>query len=763
MAHLLSHWGLARPVVRDGRLVAMEPSSIDPNHSSINDNYIAAATGPMRITQPMIRKGYLRGDGGAARGEDGFVATDWDTAIARLVADMGEITARHSNEAIFGGSYGWASAGRFHHAQSQIHRFLNLAGGYVRSVNTYSHAAAEVALPHIIGSQDGLVARQTPWELIVGHTELFVSFGGMPAKNAQVSAGGVVRHTVPDHIRAARASGTRFVNISPLRDDMDAALDAEWIPIRPNSDVALMLGMAHVLESEGRTDTAFLARHATGYDRFRDYLTGKADGQPKSPEWAEALTGIPADRIADLARRTAENRTMLNMAFSLQRADHGEQPVWMLITLAAMLGQIGLPGGGFGIGYSASSRIGNIDLPFSWPALPQFQNPVRTFIPVARLTDALESPRKEFNYNGGRYTYPDIRMIWWAGGNPFHHQQDLRRLHKMWKRPELVVVQEPLWNAIARHADIILPCTLPLERNDLGIPKAEPCLVAMPQSLSPPGQARNDFDILAHIADEMGFGSQFTEDRDEMAWVTHLYEECRKTASAHGHDLPGFQEFWEAGEVWFDPGMPPQPLLSAFRNDPDGAPLATPSGRIELFSQHVADFGYADCPGMATWIEPGEWLGNAGDDALHLISNQPAHKLHSQLDLGVHSRKAKVAGREAARLHPADAARRGISDGDVISVSSPRGTCLAGAVISADVNEGVIQMATGAWLDLDHEDSQGPERHGNVNVLTRDVPTSQLAQGPVSHTALVRVEKFKGTPPAVRAFTPPEIENQEQE
>lgn len=754
MALTLSHWGIARPVVRDGRLVDMEPSQDDPAPSRISENYVAAAGGEMRIAQPMLRRGWLDGDGGAGRGEDSFVATSWERVLPLLAGQLAVTIAHHGNEAIFGGSYGWASAGRFHHAQSQIHRFLNLAGGYVRSVNTFSHAAAEVVLPHVIGSLDGMADHQTPWELIIGHTELFVAFGGLPVKNAQVSAGGVSRHRVPEALARARAAGTEFVNIGPLRDDVSAELDAEWIAPRPNSDVALMLGLAHVLEIEGLADRRFLARHTAGYAEFRAYLLGENDGQPKSPEWAARLSGVPEAVITDLARRMAGHRTMLALSWALQRAHHGEQTVWMLVTLAAMLGQIGLPGGGFGTGYAGANRVGNLPQPFAWPALPQFQNPVREFIPVARLADMLERPGEEFDYNGERYRYPDIRLIWWAGGNPFHHQQDLNRLHRVWKRPDLVVVQEPLWNAIAKHADIVLPCTLPFERNDLGITKGEPHLIAMKQAVAPFGEARSDHDILAGLAAHLGFEDAFTEGLDEMGWIRRLYDESQSVAADHGYNLPDFDSFWEAGEHRFTLGTKPRPLLADFRANPVANPLHTPSGRIEIRSKRVADFGYEDCPGMPVWREPAEWLGNAPEGALHLISNQPARKLHSQLDLGEWSRAGKVAEREPLRLHPAEAARRGIAEGDVVLVSSPRGACLAGAVISPDVAPGVVQLSTGAWLDIGPD---GVERHGNANILTLDIPTSRLAQGPTAHTALVHVEKFQGTAPAVRAFKPPDI------
>lgn len=754
MTMTLNHWGIDHLDVKDGKLVGIGAHGDDPAPSRISENFIGQLQGPLRIAQPMVRQGYLEGDNGAKRGEDRFLPLDWAQANALVARDLGAIIAEHGNKAIFGGSYGWASAGRFHHAQSQIHRFLNLTGGYVRSVNTHSHAAAEVVLPHLIGNQDGLSTNQTPWELIVGQCELFVAFGGLAVKNAQVSAGGVSRHRVGEQLLAAKAAGTRFVNVSPLRDDCPADLDAEWLALRPNSDVALMLALAYVLEAEGLADHAFLSRYTTGWERFRPYLMGDSDGVAKTPAWAEKLTGIDAARIRDLAREMASKRTMVSMAWSLQRADHGEQPVWMIVTLAAMLGQIGLAGGGFGTGYAAANRVGNLSLPFSWPAFPQLHNPQRDFIPVARLGDMLEFPHQPYRYNGGHYRYPKIEAIWWAGGNPFHHQQDLARLHRVWKNPKMVVVQEPFWNAIAKHGDIVLPCTLPLERNDLGIAKDELHLVAMKQALPPFAQARSDHAILAGIAAEMGLGEAFTEGLDEMGWIRRLYDQSVEVAAAHGYGLPDFDTFWAKGAQELHWQETPRALLHAFRADPDLNPLATPSGKIEIFSARVAGFDLADCPGHAVWIEPAEWLGNAPEGAMHLISNQPARKLHSQLDMGRYCAEEKVAGREPARINPADAAKRGIVTGDVIRLTSPRGQLLAGAVLCDAVAAGVVQMSTGAWLDLTGD---GLDRHGNVNVLTRDTATSSLAQGPSAHTTLVMVERCDAPMQPHRAHQPPEI------
>ncbi|MDK3017325.1 molybdopterin-dependent oxidoreductase [Pseudodonghicola flavimaris] len=762
--YTLAHWGSYRAEPGPaGEVAALRPMTDDPAPSALGQSMLGAQRDSARIGQPMVRAGYLEGGPAsrAGRGAEPFVPVDWDRATRLVAAELDRIRGAHGNRAIFGGSYGWASAGRFHHAQSQLHRFLNVAGGYSRSVNTHSHAAAEVVLPHIIGSTDGMGDNHTPWSLIHDACELFVAFGGLPEKNTQVSAGGVGRHLVPEWLDRCRDAGVAFVNISPLKSDIAARVAAEWLPVRPGSDTALMLALAFVLETEGRADHAFLDRYTTGFDRFRAYLTGAADGIVRDPEWAAPLCGVAAEDIRALARRMAGARTMISVAWALQRADHGEQPIWAAVALAAMLGQIGLPGGGFGFGYGCSNRVGNTDPAMGWPALPQFRNPVDSFIPVARLADMLLHPGAPFNYDGRALRYPDIRLVWWAGGNPFHHQQDLNKLIAAWRRPETVIVQDSWWTATARHADIVLPCTTTLERNDLGIAKAEPHLVAMHRLCAPFGAARSDYDILSQIAGHLGLAEAFTEGRDEMGWVRHLYDGSRTVAAARGVELPDFETFWDRGLARFAAERAPEPLLAAFRADPGANPLNTPSGRIEIFSETVAGFGYDDCPGHPAWFPPGEWLGAASKavGALHLISNQPVTRLHGQMDNGAVSLASKIDGREPAAFNPADAAARGIAAGALVRLFNDRGACLAGAVISDDVAPGVVQLATGAWFNPEEPGRIGAlDLHGNPNVLTRDLGTSQLAQGPVAHSALVLAEPVATPQKPVTAFDPPPIQ-----
>jgi biotin/methionine sulfoxide reductase len=512
------------------------------------------------------------------------------------------------------------------------------------------------------------------------------------------------------------------------------------------------------LIAENLYDRAFLYTYTVGFERLRAYIMGETDGIPKDAAWASHITQIPAQTIVALARRMATVRTMIGVSWSVQRADHGEQPYWMAIALAAMLGQIGLPGGGFGFGYGATGGIGNPHPRLPIPQLPIGANSVQAYIPTARCSDMLLNPGATFDFNGRRLTYPDIRLVYWCGGNPFHKIQDLNRLLRAWQKPETIIIHEPWWTPAARRADIVLPCATTLERNDIGAAPRDRFYFAMQKAIEPVGEARTDYDIYSLLAERLGFSAQFTEGRTEMEWLRHLYDLARDQAAKRSIGMPSFDAFWEAGHVEFQvPGNPPV-LLAAYRDDPEAHPLRTPSGRIELFSETIAAFGYDDCPGHPVWLEPAEWLGSeqATVYPLHLLSNQPRSRLHSQLDCGEVSRGSKVANREPVWLHPDDATVRDIANGDVVRIYNDRGACLAGAVVTDAIRPGVIQLATGAWFDpLNPAEIGSLDKHGNPNVLTLDKGTSKLAQCSIAQTALVEVERFDGEPPPITAFEPP--------
>jgi len=752
-----SHWGAFSAAWHDGRLhVRPHPGDRDPNR--LIENLPDALHSRSRVKQPMVRRGWLeRGPGpDAARGRDEYVAMEWPEVLDQIAAELRRVKEQYGPQSIFGGSYGWSSAGRFHHAQSQVHRFLNtVIGGYVKSVNTYSAGASAVILPHVIGNADDIARRNVTWEQIVEHTEIVLAFGGMALKNTQVASGGVSRHVERGAMRAAAERGCRFYCISPLQDDLPDESRAEWLPLRPLTDTALMLGIVYTLVTDATYDRAFLEDYCDGWDTFEQYVLGKAeDGTPKNAAWASAICGLPEQQIVELARSLPGKRVLVTASLSLQRSEHGEQPIWMGAVLAAVLGQLGLPGGGFGYALGSLAHYGKRVNAAAVGALPQGTNSVKSFIPVARIADMLLQPGQEFDYNGQRLCYEDIRLTYWAGGNPFHHHQDLGRLSEAFRRLDTFIVHEIAWTATARHADIVLPATMTLEREDIGGTPTDPLLLAMHRIVEPFAQARDDYDIFTDLAERLGAREAFTEGRTARQWISHFYEGVRHKLVAIGSSAPTFEEFWERGELELPKEADDGGIIRAFREDPQGHPLSTPSGKVQISSPVIAGFGYATCPGHPAWLPTTESVCEMYP--LYLISNQPKAKLHSQLDYGGYSRQNKRAAREVCSMHPGVAKARGIADGDIVKVFNHRGAFLACAELSLAVSTDVIRVPTGAWYDP-HVTDDGTLLcvHGNPNVLTRDIGTSQLAQGCAGQICAVQVIRYDGPLPEIRAFEPP--------
>lgn len=761
--HHTSHWGTFTAQVENGQLVGVKAFDKDPDPSPIIHSMIDAVYDESRVDRPFIRKGWLeKGPGGDkhTRGYDPYIAVPWDEALDIVANELERVRSNFGNQAIFGGSYGWSSAGRFHHAKTQLQRFLCTIGGFTNQVHTYSIAAGYAILPHVLGTPQSAMIEATTWDSIVENSELVVAFGGIPLKNTQVTSGGPGQHVAGPYLKAAKSAGVEFVNISPIRDDMGEFLDAEWIDLRPNTDVAFMLALAYIFESEQLLNRDFLDNYCVGYSVFSKYLLGKTDNQPKTPEWASTICGISPERIRSLAIKMASKRTIINTNWALQRGDHGEQPFWMTVVLAAMLGQIGLPGGGFGFGYGSMGNIGNPREPIASPELPIGENPCPSWIPVARISDMLLNPGEKYDFNGEKRVYPDIKLIYWCGGNPFHHHQDLNRLVEAWRKPETIIVNEPWWTATAKFSDIVLPSTTTLERNDIGATSRDRFILAMQKSIEPLGDSKNDYDIFSGISKRLGSESEFTEGRNEQEWLRHIYDRARQRAAEKDITLPSFDTFWSEGHVETLKPKKPHVMFSDYLESPDIFKLPTPSGKIEIFSETIEKFGYDDCPGHPVWLEPEEWLGcNVADNyPLHLISNQPRTRLHGQMDNGKISRESKIQDREPIWINPLDAESRSISDGDVVRVYNKRGQILAGVLVTTEVKEGVLQLSTGAWYDpADPSSINSIDKHGNPNVLTIDKGTSRLGQGPIAHSALVEVEKYDIPPPPVTAFKPPRI------
>jgi biotin/methionine sulfoxide reductase len=323
-----------------------------------------------------------------------------------------------------------------------------------------------------------------------------------------------------------------------------------------------------------------------------------------------------------------------------------------------------------------------------------------------------------------------------------------------------VIVNEPFWTATARHADIVFPTTTPIEREDFAWGREELCGTPMHRVLDPFAESRDDYCVFAGLAERLGFGERFTQGRSSREWVEHLWRVTVERGAEVGIELPDFETFWRNGLLQLDPSAVPEKefTLERFRADPNGAPLNTPSGKVEIFSATLASFELDDCSGHPVWRDKQEFIGSARSDTypLALNSNQPPTRLHSQYDFGRTSRGAKIEGREPIRINPMDARARNITGGDIVRVFNDRGATLAAAVISDRVRPGVVVLPTGAWYDPQEPAQPGSlDVHGNPNVLTRDVGTSTLAQGTSAHSCLVDVERFDQPLPEVKVFSQP--------
>lgn len=740
------HWGAFTALVDNGRIVGIEPHPGDPDPSHMLAAIPDLMDPKVRIDRPYVREGWLKSRDRNGRGSDRMVPVSWDEALDLVAGEIDRVRKTHGNDSIFAGSYGWTSAGRLHHAQSVLKRLMNCVGGYTAHVDTYSVGAGAVIARHVLGA-DGY-AQPNFIEMMAENTELLLVCGALSPRTAQTETGGMGRHTLGGHLKRLSDRGARIVLVSPRRDDLPAGIEFEWWPIRPNTDTALLLGVAGEIIASGREDRDFLARCTSGSEELIAYLAGDTDGVVKNADWAAGITGLDAAAIRALSEQMTAKRSFISISFSLQRAKHGEQPWWAGLALASIAGQVGLAGGGVAYGFGSVGGEGHSYPLATIGSLPHGKRPNASFIPVARITDMLLNPGQPFTYEGREHTFPDIRMIYWAGGNPYHHHQDLGRLASGWARPETIVVQDINWTATARRADIVLPATTTLERNDVSGGRRADVLFAMKRVVQPFADARSDFEIMCGLAKRLGVEQAYTEGRDEMGWVRHIYDMTRNGVMERGGEMPDFDTFWAAGETPV-PQRRQVPFLSGLREDPVANPVKTESGRIVLYSKTLEACAYPDCPPHPKWVEPPEWLG-AADSArhpFHLISAQPNGRLHSQLDNGRVAQSEKQSGREAVMMNPVDARRLGLKEGDTALLRNTRGRCLAGVRISDDVRTGVAVLPTGAWYQPIESADGALDIAGNPNVLTLDVPASAFSGGCAAHTCLVAIERYEGNAP----------------
>lgn len=782
-----THWGATEVTIRNGVIEDSKALHFDSNPSLMNKVLKDRTYNQTRVEYPYVREGFLKDrhqSDTTQRGKEKFVRVSWDEVNQIIYEEIARCQKSYGPESIYAGSYGWFGVGSLNNPQTLLKRMLNLTGGFVDSKGTYSTGAVAIVTPTVMGTNHYF--KHTSLENVAKYSDNIVLIGCDPLVTTQINWD-VPAHKSFDGFKSIKEASKKrkmnIISIDPQVTDTAKFFGAESIQIIPGTDVALFVGIANYLYTTKLYNKKFVERYTIGFDKFRDYFMGKEDKIEKTPKWASKITGIPEKEIIELAKLMIGGKTMLMIGWSLQRQDHGEQGNWVVFALSAMLGQMGTNGGGCGVSYQGDGNVGSIekigvgvpgitvgkplnysnkgeaDSNNSWA-----QSYSEKAIPCAKISDMLLNPGKTIDYHGHKVTFADTKLVYWAGGNPMHHHQDRNKLIKAWHKPEVIINQDPYWTATSRMADIILPACTEIERDDISYVGSESrtAILALKKGIDPVGDSKSDYDIFTGIAEKFGRKDLFTEKMDAIQWAEHFYDKASSQATEKGLKLPTFEKFWEKGYVEFTEMAEDGDNHVAFKEfieDPLENPLGTPSGKIEIYSKEVASYGYDDCEGFPKFYEPAEYLGNATKEfPYHMISPHPRHRLHSQLNNTNLRHVYEVQAREPIMIHPDNAKDKGIKDGDIVLVSSPRGKVLAGAVVTTDIRKNVVLMYEGGWYDPQEAGEIGSLCvHGDVNVLTLDKGTSKLAQGCATNTTLINVEKYTGVVPPIKVFSKPQL------
>ncbi len=681
---------------------------------------------PDRLKYPMKRVG--------PRGSGQYERISWDEAIETVATQMQRIKEQYGNSAIFV-PYGTGGGSQMMGAGTAS-RLMNLFGGRLNYYNNYSWAAIQRATPTVYGTQNTGNQRQD-WL----NSRYIIMWGWNPAEMMDGTNSAWF-------IRKARENGAKVIAIDPRRSLSVNALADEWIPIRPGTDTAMMSAMAYVMVTEELYDAEFVEKYTIGFDRsqmpegyedeesYKDYLLGTVDGIPKTPEWAESITGVPREKIIEIARDYATIKPgMLYQGYGMQRRAYGEQVVRAGCVLPALTGNVGIPGGwAGGMAFQAGGAGG--------PGFPGGTNPITASIPSYMFTDAVLRGTEmgpEDGVVGVEKLDNSIRMIYAVASNCMinQHGNSNRSAQILADETlcEFIVVHEQFLTSTAKFADILLPACTQFETYGLnGSWKYGEEALYGPKLVEPMFESKSDFQICAEVAERLGLGEAYTEGRDERGWIEYIMEQ-RKTNLP---DFPSLQEF-EDQNLGFYQRTVTEPIIAfkAFREDPVANPLETPSGKIEIFSPALFEMNNPEeIPAIPKYIQ--EWESPFGPEAaeypLQAVNHHYMHRVHSThhnvdwLDQAFPQR---------VFINPIDAQARGLQDGDVVKVWNDRGTIMTPVRLTRSIMPGVVDIPQGAWY---LPDENGVDQGGCANTLTSERPTP-LAFGNTQQTIMVQVAK----------------------
>jgi len=772
-----SHWGAFRAHIYAGKVQEVKPLELDKNPTEMLNGIKGIIYSPSRVRYPMVRLDWLKKHKYSAetRGDNRFIRVTWDEALDLFYRELERVQKDYGPWALHAGQTGWNQTGAFNNCTAHMQRAVGMHGNFITKVGDYSTGAGQTILPYVLGSTE-VYAQGTSWSEILENADNIVLWANDPVKNLQVGWN-CETHESFDYLAQLKEKVAKgeinVLSVDPVKNKTQRYLENDHLYINPMTDVAFMLAVAHVLYNEDLYDKKFIDTYCLGFAEFIQYVQGETkDKVVKTPEWAAEICGVKADKIREFARMLVNGRTQILMGWCIQRQEHGEQPYWAAAVVAAMVGQIGLPGGGISYGHHYSS-IGVPSTGFAGPGgfprnLDQGMKPKwdnndfngysRT-IPVARWIDCLLEPGKEIRYNGGKVKLPDFKMMVISGNNPWHHHQDRNRMKKAFKKLQTVVTVEFAWTATCRFSDIVLPACTQWERNDIDVygSYSSKGLIAMHRLVDPLFQSKPDFQIMSELTQRFGRRDEYTRGMSEMEWIESLYNDCR-AANKGKFEMPEFAEFWEQSVLDFGQGKP-WVRHEAFRKDPEINPLGTPSGFIEITSRKIGRYGYEHCQEHPMWFEKSERShGGPGSDKhpYWLQSCHPDKRLHSQMCESEEFRATyAVQGREPVYINPVDAKAKGIKDGDLVRVFNDRGQLLAGAVVTDSYPRGVVRIEEGAWYGPLNEKEGAICTYGDPNTLTQDIGSSELAQATSANTCIVDFEKFSGKVPPVTSFGGP--------
>jgi anaerobic dimethyl sulfoxide reductase subunit A len=677
--------------VVDGRIVRISTDprrwtpELPPLHACVRGfGAVERVHHPDRLTHPLRRVG--------RRGGGHFTRISWDEALDEVAGQMLRIRDTYGPAAILDASRSGNTA--MLHGRATLQRLLHRFGGCTELWSNLSAEAEIFALRHTFGpAADYKSSGREPIDY--ANSRLILLWGWSPG-DGHFGTG-----TFP-YLRWAKEQGARIICVDPRRTRTSVVLADEHVFIRPSSDAAALIAMAQVIVSEGRHDQAYCDRYVLGLDEqtlppgappgasYRSYLLGRADGVPKTPEWAEPLTGVPAPTLRRLAREfSAARPAAIHCGYAPGRTAYGEQFHRAAYALAAITGNVGIAGGNSGC--SGGAR------PHGVGRLAAGPNPAGARVSSPLLADLLARGRA-----GG---YPaDIKMLYSVCGDLVNQCPNVWKTVAGLERLEFVVVHDHFLTPTARYADIVLPATTFWERNDIHVPwsGAGHYVLFMRQAISPVGECRHDLEICADLARRLGIRDY--NDRSEEEWLRSFLA---------GTDVDDFDRFREEGLARL-PAPEEAVAFAAQIRDPERHPFSTPSGKIELYSTTLAaapdPYGLGAVPALPTWIAP----HRETRFPLELVTPKSRARTHSTHD---NQEVLARADRQDVWIHPADAAARGIRDGERVRVWNERGRTVLPVRVTDRIAQGVVSIKEGAWFTPADD---GGDRRGCANVLTED-------------------------------------------